>query len=134
MDDRYDWQMVTGNLKDGHGTAYIPNSYQAFGNNGSHQVDMPINTGSGAAPGVLFYLASIIDHLPMVADYQVPAKMGVAVAPVPVKVIEGASVPVNVTVTNTANVQFALGADKLDYSVAGSGSVSGAGNGSNLAA
>jgi hypothetical protein len=60
--------------------------------------------------------------------------MGASVASVPGEVIVRASVPVNVTVSNTAPVQFSNGADRLDYTVLGSGSVTGSANGSNLAA
>lgn len=125
MDDRYDWQMATANLTDGEGAAYITNSYQAFGNNGSHGLDSSIETGSGASPQVLFCLASILDHLPIVADYQLPARMQVAVGSVPQQVIVGASVGVPVTVTNSAPVTMANGADELDYTIGGSGLVTG---------
>jgi hypothetical protein len=37
IDSRFDWQMISGNFNDPRGLAYIPNSYQASGNNGSHQ-------------------------------------------------------------------------------------------------
>jgi len=134
MDDRFDFQMVTGNLNDGRGTAYISNSYQAFGNNGSHQVDQPLNSGSGADANTLFYLSSIIDHLPIVADYQLPARMNVAVATVPERVIVDAAINVEATVTNSAPVQFSNGADKLDYSINGQGDVTGSAGGSNLSA
>ncbi len=134
MDDRYDWQMTTANLKDGGGVAYIANSYQAFGNDGSHALDLSIDTGAGASPQVLFHLASILDHLPIVADYQLPARMSVAVGTVPVRVIVGASVSLPVTVTNSAPVVLSVGADELDYSVMGSGVLSGTGAGTALAA
>jgi hypothetical protein len=51
--------------------------------------------------------------------------MGVSIGAVPSRVIVGASVPVNVTVTNTAPVSVAVGADELDYSVQGSGAATG---------
>ena len=50
------------------------------------------------------------------------AKMAVAVATVPQQVIVGANVNANVTVTNAAPVQFANGADKLDYVVSSAAS------------
>ena len=128
MDSRFDWQMISGNLNDGRGVAYITNSYQAWGNNGTHVVSKAIDTGTGAPADVLEAESSILDHLPMVADYQLPARMGVSVGSVPSRVIAGASVPVDVTVTNTAPVAFANGADKLDYTINGTTS------GSHLAA
>src|SRR5439155_17713473 len=117
------------------GVAYITNSYQAFGNNGTHVLGQPIDTGtfgdSGtfSAANLRFYLATILDHLPVVADYQIPAKMGVNVGSVAPQVIVGASVPVNVSVSNLAPVSFSIGADKLQYSISSSGSISGSGSG-----
>ncbi|MBC8109325.1 MAG: hypothetical protein H7Z14_22265 [Anaerolineae bacterium] len=128
MDSRFDLQLITNNLNDRNGLAYIPNSYQTFGNNGSHVLGSPLNTGNGASPAALAALSSILDHLPVGADYQLPAKMSVAVGSVPSTVITGASVPVNVTVTNSAPVQFSNGADGLTYAVTSAGSLSGSAN------
>ena len=58
----------------------------------------------------------------------------VNVAAVPSQVIVGASVPVNVTVTNAAPVLAAIGADGLNYTVSSAGAVSGSASGTNLAA
>lgn len=134
MDDRFDQQLVSGNVNDRHGFAYIPNSYQAFGNNGSHVLQQPINTGTGAAPDVLAAESSILDHLPVLADYQLPARMNVSVASVPTRVIIGANVNVQATITNIAPVQFTNGADTLDYTIAGAGNVIGTASGSNVTA
>jgi len=114
MDDRFDFQLVTTNLNDAEGVAYIANSYQAFGNNGTHNYNQPINSGGNTAQpaDVLDALAGILDHLPVVVDYQLPAKMSVSVGSVPSTVIAGAAVPVNVTVTNSAPVSFSNGADE----------------------
>ena len=78
---------------------------RAFGNGGNTfngNINDPQNTSQPQA--VLDALFNASDHLPVVADYQIPARMGVNVAAVPSRVIVGASVPVNVTVTNTAPV------------------------------
>ena len=105
IDDRFDWQLSTANVQDGHGFAYIPNSYQAFGNNGSaamnDYVDDPSNTA--ASPTVLKDMAAVLDHLPVVADYQLPAKQSVTVATIPAHMISSASVSVGVTVANSAS-------------------------------
>jgi hypothetical protein len=58
-------------------------------------------------------------------DCQVPAKMGVAVGSVPASIVVGAAADVDVTVTNTADVVVALGADELDYVLSTSGDLSG---------
>ena len=36
MDDRFDFQLVSGEFLDGQGLNYIGNSYHSFGNNGYH--------------------------------------------------------------------------------------------------
>ena len=90
---------------DGHGVAYIANSYNAFGNNGTHAWNSggnPINVASNTWPGnatnglsrnaaVLDAMAGVLDHLPVVADYTIPAKMTASLGSVPAQVIVGAS-------------------------------------------
>lgn len=127
MTSRFDIQYITANLNDRNGLAYIPNSYQCYGNNGSHIYGQPIDSGTGAPGPILTQLAKILDHLPVGADYQLPARMGVTVGSVPPKVITGANVGVDVTVANTAPVQFSNGADGLTYTVSGAGSLTGSG-------
>jgi hypothetical protein len=135
MNDRFDFQLSTAALNDGEGMSIIPGSYRPFGNNGTQPLNGAINSGSNTWDNsglsvprttVLNALAQASDHIPVVADYQLPAKMGVNVASVPAGVIVGANVPVNVTVTNVAPVTVAIGADELDYSVSGTGAISGA--------
>jgi endonuclease/exonuclease/phosphatase family metal-dependent hydrolase len=135
MDDRFDFQLATGPMLDGEGLSYIgptapgtaqAHSYRAFGNGGNTfngNINDPQNTSQ--PPAVLTALFNASDHLPVVADYQIPARMSVGVETVPSRVIVGAAVPVSVTVTNTAPVSVAVGADELDYIVQGSGAVAG---------
>jgi hypothetical protein len=159
MDDRFDFQLVTGELLQGEGMSYIgptvPNtliapsqeSYRAFGNNGS-TYNTDINSGSNTAlpvseynPGVgqptradaLNGLYTASDHIPVVADYQLPAKMSATLASVPAQVIKDTPLGVNVNVSNVAPVAVAIGADELDYNYTASGSASGAGAGTVLA-
>ncbi len=143
MDDRFDWQMTSALLMDNEGLAYINGSYHAFGNTGTHALNGAITSGSAAAlaerlpgytasdaAGVLSAIQSTSDHLPVVADYQLPAKMGVTVTSTPGTVIKGADAHVQFTVANTANVVAAIGADELDYIYYGYGSgLSGSGDG-----
>jgi hypothetical protein len=140
IDDRFDLQYVTDEMRSGDGVAFIPGSYHTFAVNGSIPVGGSItDTSNTALPGVanrtsiFSALGSTSDHLPVVVAYQIPAKMAVSVAAVPAQVIVGADVPVNVTVTNVAPVQYSIGADALNYSVSGSGNLSGSGSGSLLA-
>ena len=92
MDDRFDFQLVTGEFQDGEGLSYLNGSYHAFGNNGSTynlDIDAGANTYSFSGvtsftkPQILGALASVTDHLPVMADYQIPAKISVLVASIP---------------------------------------------------
>ncbi|WP_146591239.1 endonuclease/exonuclease/phosphatase family protein [Posidoniimonas polymericola] len=72
VDDRFDFQLVTGELLDEVGLDYWPGSYRTFGNNGTHQLSGDITTGTGASPEVLAALRMASDHLPVVVDYLLP--------------------------------------------------------------
>jgi hypothetical protein len=69
MDDRFDFQLVTGEFFDGEGPEYVPGSFHVFGNNGTHNMNSWISSGNGASPEVLAALENTSDHLPIVADY-----------------------------------------------------------------
>ena len=86
MDDRFDFQLVTGEFLDGEGLSYVPSSYRAFGNNGS-TFNTDINAGCDTINGctntyvfsgvtsytkkqILDALKTASDHIPVVADYQ----------------------------------------------------------------
>ena len=76
IDDRFDFQLVTGELLDGEGLDYISGSYQVLGNNGSHICcNSDLSTGNGASAEILAALESASDHLPVFADYQLPELM-----------------------------------------------------------
>lgn len=134
MDDRFDFQLVTGEFLDGAGLSYIANSYHTFGNNGT-TYNLDINSASNTVPltGVTSYtkaqvlsaLHTVTDHLPVVADYQVPAIMQATAGTIPSSIDLGSSFNLNVTVNNSANVSFSNGADVLHYSLTTSGSVTG---------
>jgi hypothetical protein len=117
---RIDFQFLSAALTDGKGVSLIANSYHPYGNNNGSTSQHP-------------ELKAASDHLPVVADYQVPAKMVVQVGSVPPRVLKNASASVPVTVTNAAAVVAANGADTLDYVVSGTGAISGSSTGSALA-
>jgi endonuclease/exonuclease/phosphatase family metal-dependent hydrolase len=73
MDDRFDIQFASGEFFDGGGVDYVPNSFHIFGNNGTHTLNQPITTGTGASPDVLNALVAASDHLPAVGDYRILA-------------------------------------------------------------
>ncbi|MFM9025839.1 MAG: PEP-CTERM sorting domain-containing protein [Planctomycetaceae bacterium] len=146
MDDRFDFQLVSGEWLDGRGLDFISGSYWAFGNTGTHNLNGAITTGSASAlqaflPGytvaqsgtVLTLLSQVADHLPVVADYQLPAKMSAGLAMLPSKVIVGAAVSGTLTVSNSAPVSVVQGADRLDYTFSSSGLFTGSGTGSDMA-
>lgn len=119
MDDRFDFQLVTEELLDNEGLSYISGSYHAFGNNGTTYND-PVNDPGNTYPltnAQIDALAHVSDHLPVVADYQLPAKMEVTLGAFPTLVNLGDAVNVDVFVENIAPVLFANGADELDYDI-----------------
>ncbi len=133
MDDRFDLQITSDDLLDGEGLSYIgptstglgglDHSYQAFGNDGTsynQAITFP-STGRSQPANVLQALHDFSDHLPVVADYQLPAWMDVVVSAVPTEVELGESVNVDVMIENIANVLSANAADELDYTVTVSG-------------
>jgi len=146
MDDRFDFQLVTGAWLDGRGLDYIPGSYWAFGNTGTHNLNQAITTGSPSAlraylPGytlaqsstILTNLSRVADHLPVVADYQLPAKLSASLSAVPARVIAGAQVVSTLSVSNSAPVSVVQGADRLDYAYSASGPFTASGAGSDMA-
>jgi hypothetical protein len=141
MDDRFDFQLITGEVQDSEGFDYIPGTYHVFGNNGTHAcsgdventcIDS-INTGTGASPTVLEALMDNSDHLPVVADYQLPAKMFADLAAIPTNVPQGSTVGIDVFVQNIADVLNATWADELDYTINVSGALLGSATGTTAA-
>ncbi|MEM8865704.1 MAG: hypothetical protein AAGF31_09210 [Planctomycetota bacterium] len=127
IDDRFDFQLPTGEWFDGEGLDFIGDSYRAFGNNGSTYND-PINVGNnivfdfGTNPTysktqVLNALNTASDHLPVVADYQLPSVLSASIVGLESQVEQGADETYSLLIENVADVVSALGADDLDYSV-----------------
>ena len=146
INDRFDFQLTTGELLDGRGMDSITGSYWAFGNTNTHTMGGAVTTGSAAAlaaviPGfttaqassVLTALSQVTDHLPVVSDYQLPAKMAASLTGLPTTVIKDAAVSGLLTVSNAAPVAVVKGADRLDYSYAGTGACVATGTGSDAA-
>ncbi len=146
MDDRFDFQLVSSDLNDAEGLSIIQNSYWAFGNTDAHQLDGNIDspgigtavaleqfldnydtTGSGSqgsAVTLLDNLRTSSDHLPVVADYQLPSIQVVDIELPTGPVITGADVDVEVTIGNGAS----LNNDELDSDYFGTGALSGSGS------
>ena len=145
MNDRFDFALPTTALVGGRGVSLLAGTYRVFGNTGDHNLNGAINTGSGVnfqatLPGytltqsdaVRTNLSQIGDHLPVVSDYQIPARLAATVVVTNPRVIRGATAAVALSVSNTAPAA-AVGADKLDYSYAGTGQVQGSGSATGLA-
>ena len=128
VDDRFDFQFLTAEFQDGDGLSLIPGSYRTFGNDGAHY-NLAINNGNNTyypadiarSNSLADVLYDASDHLPVLADYQVPPIMQVT-APVSFgPVIRGATgITVAVAVSNAAVVVHPLGTDTLTASVVGS--------------
>jgi|GEM_PF-3336796 len=69
MNDRFDMQFVTDEFFDGVGLEVVEGSYRVFGNNGTHELNEPITSGSGSSTDVLLALERFSDHLPVVTDF-----------------------------------------------------------------
>lgn len=76
LDDRFDFQLISGELTNGTGLEYLANSYHTFGINGSLNINSNVNdAGNTALPGlanrttILNLLATVSDHLPVVANF-----------------------------------------------------------------
>ena len=128
---------MTDELLDGDGISYmgpssagfvgVEHSYLAFGNDGM-VYNVAINallSGREQPADVLDALHDFSDHLPVVADYQFPARMEVTVDPISAALIVGATASVDFDVANTAPVALEVAADELDYSFFTSGDLIG---------
>lgn len=133
MDDRFDLQLLSPFAWDDDGFSFIAGTYRALGNDGLHY-NLSINAGNNVYfPGDVARsnaLADAIfdasDHVPVIADYQVPAVMSVALREDFGRVIQDNAVTLDVLIANIANVVAPQGADELAFTVTGSGVLSGA--------
>jgi hypothetical protein len=132
-DDRFDFVLPSAQLMDGNGLALIANTYRVPGNDGQHY-NLGINAGNNYYfPGDLVRsnaladnLFAASDHLAVVADFQVPAWNTAVLGTVPARVVQGATlVTAPVRVANDAPGDSAFGVDALDYTVTGTGVLSG---------
>ena len=60
VDDRFDFQLVTGEFLDSEGLSYLSGSYHTFGNNGTHSLDDDISSGNGASPSIMAALETYL--------------------------------------------------------------------------
>jgi hypothetical protein len=132
MDDRFDFQFVSSNMIDQAGFSIITNTYRPFGNDGNHY-NISINDGDNSYfPGdidrgntLADALWSASDHLPLIVDYQIPAKLFWELNPTSVRVIVGATVTADLSIQNVAPVTVSVGADLLHVDTEAVGDIKG---------
>jgi len=114
MDDRFDLFLTSYALDDGEGMDYIAGSYVSYGNDGYH-FNTAINSGTNYAVGstIANALHEAADHLPVYADFQVPARIDAQTAMDFGDAIVGSFVARPLIVENIAIPP----ADELDYSI-----------------
>jgi exonuclease III len=115
MDDRFDMMLVGPALQDGEGLDILADTYTAFGQDGLH-FDTAINQPPYVVVDSLVAeaLHDGSDHLPVYADFQLPALLVVDAALDLGTVITGGTATSTLVVENGAPVP----ADELDYSLA----------------
>ncbi|MHC4993250.1 MAG: hypothetical protein ACYTGC_19960, partial [Planctomycetota bacterium] len=133
MDDRFDFQLGSDAMSDGAGLAILPGTYRTFGNDGQHY-NASINDGNNfyypadvpRSNALADALHEASDHLPIVADYQVPAVLTASLPATFGRVMRNAPVSVTLEVRNDADVATPLGADTLDFAAVGEDALAGA--------
>lgn len=135
LDDRFDFQFISSSLLDDGGFDLIEGTYRSLGNDGDHY-NQAINTGNnyyfpgdtqrGNALADALIIAS--DHLPLIADYQVPAILGWDWNQEANRVLVGADTSIDFMIQNDAPVLFPGGADLLNVDVLATGDLSGSGS------
>jgi endonuclease/exonuclease/phosphatase family metal-dependent hydrolase len=136
MDDRFDFQLISSALQDAEGLSYVSGTYKCYGNDGQHfnlAIDALPVIPEGAEMAAALEEAS--DHMPVVMDLQVPAKVTVVASLNFGTVIVGGTASQNLAVSNGATAP----ADELNYTLAapagfsapGGGFVANAGAGAN---
>ena len=132
LDDRFDFQFLSPSLLDEGGFDLIDGTHRALGNDGDHY-NVAITDGNnnyfpgdvqrGNTLADMLIIAS--DHLPLIADYQVPAVLGWNWDPVANRVLVGATISVDFEISNDAPVANTIGADVLNVDIVASGDLSG---------
>lgn len=114
MDDRFDIMLVSYSLDDGQGLDYLADTYVAFGNDGQH-FNNEINAGTNYAVSAdvadaIYYAA---DHIPVYADFQVPARLDAPTSLAFGHVIVGTQAVLPLAIGNSASAP----ADELSYAL-----------------
>jgi hypothetical protein len=132
LDDRFDFQLHTAPFQDAEGLSYMAGTYRSFGNDGAHY-NTDINAGNNTYyPGniplsnaIADWLHDASDHIPLMAEYRVPAVVSGTLPPSYGRVIQNAIFGVQLQVANPAEAVVVDGADELEYNAVGSLGLSG---------
>lgn len=122
IDDRFDFLLMSQALVDGDGLAYVPGTYRTYGNDGLH-FNADINDAptipEGAAMANALHGAS--DHLPVIADLQVPAKLSfTSTLTLPTVVVGATNISAPLTITNSGDLATFGFVDQLTYALGAS--------------
>jgi endonuclease/exonuclease/phosphatase family metal-dependent hydrolase len=114
MDDRFDHLLISYPFDDGSGLSYVTGSYTAYGNDGQH-LNVAINVGTNYAVGPVIAnaLYQATDHIPVFADFQVPARIDAPTSLALGEAVVGGAKSLPLSVTNVAGAP----ADELSYSL-----------------
>lgn len=118
MDDRFDQLLISAALKDSGGFDYVPNTYIAYGNDGQHFNTDIDGGGFNNAVGLTIAtnLRQASDHLPVRADFQVPATISTTAMDFGVAFVSAAAQK-TLTVTNTGDLALFGNVSPLNYTL-----------------
>lgn len=125
MDDRFDFILCSYALDDGEGLSYVDGSYWAFGNDAA-RINQAINDPPNqAVPAAMAdALEGASDHLPVILDLQVPARIDAPTTLAFGDVIVGAAASETLSVSNVASAP----SDDLEYTLSAPTSFAAPGN------
>ncbi|MBG81224.1 MAG: hypothetical protein CMJ39_11035 [Phycisphaerae bacterium] len=139
LDDRFDFHVSTANMADGQGLAMIDGTNRSVGNDGLHYNDA-INDGNNTyypsdvprSNTLADNLHDASDHLPVSADYMIPAVMSASMFNADIgTIISGASFEFSVNVANLCAPAYPAGGSSMSWYLDGTGgmaNVVGSGN------
>jgi hypothetical protein len=129
MDDRFDFQLISPLMQGTDGLCVIAGTYRSFGNDGNHY-DIAINDGnnsywpgnSAGSNSLANALWAASDHIPVVADYRVPAILDTSFGTCSIgRVLEGYPLTCSVDIANGASSVTPAGSAVLAWSMSGTG-------------
>lgn len=136
MDDRFDLQLISDALFDDQGFSLVAGTYRAFGNDGNH-FNESINDGtnryypsdlsrSNALADALFEAS---DHIPVLSDWRMPARMSCVLDQDLGRVISGGSASITLLVADSRDAVNPSYVQELEYQATGDSLLSGGGVG-----